>query len=889
MNQLRISKVKAGRSKSVCAVLGLCVAALLVLLWPSEPRSTALAAERADPTAVAEAVGRLRVVGSVLFTGAHPDDENSTLLPHLAKRLHLRTAYLSATRGDGGQNLIGTEQYEALGILRTEELLAARRLDGAEQYFTQAYDFGFSKSAEESLAKWGREAVLEDFVRIVRRFRPDVMISRFSGTPADGHGHHQAAGILVQDAFRAAADPTRFPDQIREGLQPWQAARLFVNQFRRGSGEGFTIDVGEFSPLYGRTYAAIGLEARSMHRSQGMGGAAGRGGPFTAGFRLVASKPGIPATAQGLFDGVDVTLDRFTRLAGGSDAVARRVQAIEKAIEAAQGALTPNEPSKALPFLGQGLAELRELRGEFERGSAAQMQRDEALFLLRLKEKDFTHAIALAGAAQADAVSDTSEIIPGEPFEVTVTAMSRAPELAASAQTISLAGPPGWSFEPLPAPGNAGTAETRFRVTPPADAPVSQPYWLVELRQGDYFTPQPVPYRGDAENPPLLTASVTYSLATNGQSLPVVQTVDVVHRFVDRVYGERIEPLTVVPPLAVWIEPPVAVFPSVASQQYVLVRVRNHRRTAQNGVARLDLPPGWRAEPASQSFSLGAEGDEAAVRFQVSAASSGAAARELPVKAVAEAGGRSFSTGYRVIDYPHIVPRHIFRTAESKLLRFDVKVAPGLRVGYVMGSGDEAPEALRQMGVAVEQLDENDLAFGELSRYDVILTGIRAYEVRRDLSANQARLMEFVRNGGLLIVQYGRKGGFSEPLGPYPLEIGDGPRVTVEEAPVTILEPSHPLFQSPNRITAADFDGWVQERGTYFMESWDSQYKPMLESHDPGEEPLRGGMLLASYGRGYYLYTGYTWFRQLPEGVPGAYRIFANMVSLGKTLAGQSR
>ena len=887
MNQLRVFKGEAGRSKAVSALLGLCVAALFVLLWPGEPRSTVLAAERADPTAVAEAIGRLRVVGSVLFTGAHPDDENSTLLPHLAKRLHLRTAYLSATRGDGGQNLIGTEQYEALGILRTEELLAARRLDGAEQYFTQAYDFGFSKSPEETLAKWGREAVLADFVRIVRRFRPDIMISRFSGTPSDGHGHHQAAGILAQEAFHAAADPARFPEQIREGLEPWQATRLFVNQFRRGGGEGITIDVGEFSPVYGRTYAEIGLEARSMHRSQGMGGARGRSGPFTTGLRLAASKPGIPAVAQNLFDDVDLTLGRFTRLAGGSDAVVRRVQAIERAIESAQGALTPNEPSKVLPFLGQGLAELRELRGEFERGSAAQMQRDEALFLLGLKEKDFARAIALAGAAEADALSGTREIIPGEPFEVTVAALSRARELTVSESGLTLAGPPDWKIERLPQSESSGAVEVRFRVTAPVDAPVSQPYWLVEPRQRDYFAPLPVPYLGEAHNPPLLTANATYSLAVNGQSLSVEQTVEVVHRFADRVYGERIEPLTIVPPLAVWIEPRVAVFPSAASQQYVLVRVRNHRRTAQNGVARLDLPPGWRSEPASQSFSLGAEGDEAAVRFQVSAASSDAAARGLSVKAVAEVGGQSFSAGYQVVDYPHIVPRHLFQSAESKLLRFDVKVEPGLRVGYVMGSGDGVPEALQQMGVQVEQLSPNDLAFGELGKYDAILTGIRAYEVRRDLSANQARLMDFVRNGGLLIGQYGRRGGYSAPLGPYPFDLGNGPRVTVEEAPIAILDPSHPLFQSPNRITAADFDGWVQERGTYFMESWDSRYKPMLESHDPGEDPLRGGMLLASYGRGYYLYTGYAWFRQLPAGVPGAYRIFANMVSLGKTLAGQ--
>ena len=873
--------------KAISGLLAMLVAAMFLLLWPVERRSTALAAEPTDIAAVAEAIGRLPVVGSVLFTGAHPDDENSALLPNLAKRLHLRTAYLSATRGDGGQNLIGAEQYEALGILRTEELLAARRLDGAEQYFTQAYDFGFSKSAQESLAKWDREAVLGDFVRIVRKFRPDIMVSRFSGAPSDGHGHHQAAGILAQEAFRSAADPSRFPEQIREGLRPWQPARLFVNAFRRGGGEGITVNLSEFSVLHGRTYAEIGLEGRSLHRSQGMGRAAGRRGPLTAGFRLIASRPGVPAAAQGLFDGVDVTLGRFNMLSGGSATVAQRVQAMQEAIASAQGALMPNQPARVLPFLGQGLAELRELRGEFERGNASPAEKERALFLLELKEKDFLRAIALAGGSEVEADAEDNQIIPGEPFEVIVAARSRAPEITVEEESISLEGPPGWRIERLPAPGNGGTTGSRFRVTAPADAPVSQPYWLVRERQRDYFDALDAPYRGEAHNPPLLTARVTFSLAAQGQDLPVPQSEEVVRRSADRVYGARIEPLTVVPPLSIWIEPPVAVFPSAGSQQNLLVRVRNESAMAQGGVARLALPAGWWSEPASQEFSLRDRGDEAAVQFQVFAAGSGTVAQEVSVRAVAESEGESFSTGYQVVDYPHIVPRHLFRPAESKLLRFDMRVEPELRVGYVMGSGDEIPEALRQMGVTVEQLSESEIAFGDLGQYDVIITGIRAYEVRRDLSANQARLMEFVRNGGLMIVQYGRRGGFSEPLGPYPLALGSGPRVTVEEAAVTILEPSHPLFQLPNRITAADFDGWVQERGIYFMQTWDSQYTSLLESHDPGEAPLRGGMLLASYGRGHYLYTGYAWFRQLPAGVPGAYRIFANMISLGKTLAAQ--
>ena len=382
-----------------------------------------------------------------------------------------------------------------------------------------------------------------------------------------------------------------------------------------------------------------------------------------------------------------------------------------------------------------------------------------------------------------------------------------------------------------------------------------------------------------------------FSLTVGGQVLKLAQQADVVNRYSDRVYGERTQAVTVVPPLAVWIEPGVAVFPTAtaAAQQYVLVRVRSHHPAAQKGAVRLNLPYGWQSVPPTRDLTLAARGDEVAVRFQVSPVRGGTQppAEKLSVQAVAEAGGQSFSTGYEIVDYPHIQAQHWFRPAVSKLLRFDVKVAPGLRVGYVRGSGDEIPEALQQIGVAVEQLTPDDLTFGDLRKYDVIVTGIRAYEVRRDLAANHARLMDFVQSGGLMIVQYSRGGGYSNPLGPYPLTLGSGPRVTVEEAPVEIGEPSHPLFQSPNKITAADFEGWVQERGTYFMESWDSQYKPMLESHDPGEAPLRGGMLLASHGKGYYLYTGYTWFRQLPEGVPGAYRIFANMVSLGKSMAGR--
>ncbi|MBI4465259.1 MAG: PIG-L family deacetylase, partial [Acidobacteria bacterium] len=819
-------------------------------------------------------------------------DENSQLLPYLARGLHLRTAYLSATRGDGGQNLIGNEQYEALGILRTEELLAARRLDGAEQYFAQAYDFGFSKSAEETLEKWGREGVLSDFVRVIRTFRPDIIITAFSGTASDGHGHHQSSGILAREAFRAAADPNRFPAQIQQGLKPWQASKLFWNVFVRRGGEGSDSEgvemrLDEFDFLYGRTYAGIGQEARSMHRSQGMGGGGGRS-PVAL-FRLVDSAPNMASGGRGLFDEIDLTLNRFTKLAGGSATVARHVEAIQKAVESARRMLSPTEPARILPALAEGLDHLHELRRDIDQGAMDEETRQQALFLLDRKEGDFVRAITLAGGVQMEALADKGEIVAGETFSVTLSAVvpAQGPFQGVGA---TLEGPPGWKIQRLAA-SDSGHLETKFQVVVPADAPVSQPYWLLRPRTRDYFPPPEVAWIGAAQNPAILKGNFQFQISTNGKTLPIEQQADVVFRFGDRVYGQREKPLTVVPSVAVWLEPEATIFPAGSRQDKdLMVRVRNHAQTRQEGTIRLELPPGWRSEPAEKPFVLEGLGDELPARFEVFEPDSqlNSERERHPVKAVAQTKEASYSTGYQVVDYPHIQPRYWFRPAVADLVRFDVQVAPNLKVGYVMGSGDAVPEALKQLGVVVEPLGPEALTFTDLSRYDAIVTGIRAYELRKDLVSNHARLMDYVRNGGVMIVQYSRTGGYSEPLGPYPMKLGASPRVAVEEAPVEILEPSHPVFHFPNTITENDFAGWVQERGTYFMESWDSQYQPLLTSHDPGEPPQKGGMLLASYGKGYYLYTGYVWFRQLPAGVPGAYRIFANLISLGKAPARSS-
>ncbi|MBI3934344.1 MAG: PIG-L family deacetylase [Acidobacteria bacterium] len=872
---------------------GLLAGVLLALLWVRTPAAPVSAAAPNDIAAVADAIERLPVVGSVLLTGAHPDDENNALLAYLARGLHLRIAYLSATRGDGGQNLLGNEQYEALGILRTEELLAARRLDGAEQFFAQAYDFGFSKSAEETLQKWGHENVVGDYVRVIREYRPDIVISRFTGTAADGHGHHHASGILTKEAFSAAADPNRFPELAKEGLTAWQAKWLFINRGGGGGGrpagpDSFTITLGGFNPLYGEVLGDLGAQARSQHRSQGMG-QSGRGGTYTASFSFWDSaQPGATAP-KGLFDGIDLTLNRFTILAGGAPGVAQRVTAIEKVIAEVRTSLSPTNPAKALPMLVQGLSLLRELPAEISSSNAPQESKDLALFWLEKKESDFERAIGLAGGVGLDALADSGVVVPGGTFQVTVTGVVREAS-GLQGREISLTGPAGWKFaKTSPSGGPSGPGESvvaMFQVTVPPDAPLSQPYWLVNSRTNDSFRVEPGPIAGTPHQPALLKAHFQLHLANAGQQIELEQDEDVVYRFTDRIYGERQSPLAVLPQLGVWLEPGVAVFPHGATTtRAFLARVRNNTASEQNGTLRLALPAGWQSSPHSAPFSLSARDDEASIRFEVTppASASTATAERLPIKAIAEAGGTTYSTGYMLIDYPHIQTRYWFQPPASNLERFNVKVAPGLQVGYIMGSGDEVPNGLKQLGVEVTELTADDLAYGDLKRFNVIVTGIRAYEVRRDISVNHARLMDFVNEGGVMIAQYSRPGGFSDILSPYPMKMDSGLRVAVEEAPVEILEPANPLFHFPNEITLKDFDGWVQERGTYFMATWAPEFTPLLESHDPGEPPQRGGMLLAPYGKGWYLYTGYVWFRQLPAGVPGAYRIFANMISLAKS------
>jgi LmbE family N-acetylglucosaminyl deacetylase len=803
---------------------------------------------------VRQQLEKLRVVGSVLMIAAHPDDENTALLAWCAQGRKLRTGYLSLTRGEGGQNLIGNEQSELLGVIRTQELLAARRVDGAEQFFTRAVDFGFSKTAEETLAKWGREQVLADVVWVIRNFRPDVIILRFSGTPRDGHGHHQASAILGREAFRLAGDPRAFPDQLRH-VQPWQPRRVFWNTFsftRQQEAEAekmpqrLRIDTGEYNPLLGLSYGELAGLSRSQHRSQGMGSPERRG---TSPNYLVLYE-GDPATSDFL-EGVDTT---WNRIPGGA-AVAAHLDAALAAFDAAA-------PERVIPHLIEA------------RRAAAALAHPDA----RRKVEEIDETIAAAAGLWLDVSASPATATPGGSVSLVMTALNRSslPARLAGVTLEGISGAPAFDAAELEC-NRPHTARATLRI--PGDQPLTQPLQLRHPQKGNLYDIQNLAEIGPAEAPPVLTA--LFRIAIAGGEILIRRPVE--HRFVDRVRGELTRPFRIAPPVSLHLAATPLLFASPAARP-VSLEIRAVEG-AVSGSARLEAPQGWRVEPAEQPFELAEAGQRTTLTFHVTPPAG--AARGV-LRATARTNGREWRDGVVPIEYEHIPPQAVLRPAETLLLREDIRVS-SRRVGYVMGAGDRIPDALRELGCEVELLDERSLIAGDLSVYDAIVAGIRAFNVRPDLRAAHARLREYVERGGALIVQYNTLEGFGAEasdsilrnVGPFPIRIGRS-RTTVEEAPVRILAPDHPLLQKPNRITPADFEGWTQERALYFPAEWDSRYEALLETADPGEPPQRGGLLYARLGKGVYIYTTYAWWRQLPAGVTGAWRIFANLVSAGR-------
>jgi LmbE family N-acetylglucosaminyl deacetylase len=830
---------------------------------------------------------RLQTTASVLHTGAHPDDEDSAFLARAARGDHARTAYLSLNRGEGGQNIIGPELFDALGVIRTEELLQARRLDGAEQFFTRTFDYGFSKTLAEAASKWNEREVLGDMVRVIRTFRPLVIYSRFSGTPADGHGHHQFAGYLTPLAFAAAADPAAFPEQLAQGLRPWRALKLYRGggvRAEAGAGVTLTVATGIVDPVIGRSYAQVAAEGRSQHKSQQMG-TVEPFGPSNSSLRLVTTLVPAPPDERSVFDGIDVTVPGIGTLAGlPAGMLDADLRAIDSAAASALREYRPLDPGGIVAPLAAGLTATRRARASLRDLMAPAAASADADFLLAVKERDFGEAVVRAAGVNVDPLSDEETIAPGGTLHVDVRTFIESG--AASVVSTMLHVPATWTMTRGGQSRQSGgqfaretpTQIDRYTVTVPAGADPTQPYYLAQPRTGDQYQwpaagPVIVPF---AE--PLLVADVTLQIA----GVPVTVSRPVQYRVGDRIRGELRRDINVVPAIAVGLDSPLMIVPTSPkpSAHRLVVRATSGSPQALAGTVRLRLPSGWTAAPTSAPVTLNGNGDVATIPFVVTAPAS-----QLPgsaaITAEVSVGDVIYSRDQQTIAYPHIQTHRLYQPATTTVRVVDLRVAP-VHVGYIMGSGDEVPDALRRMGVDVAMIDADLLSAGDLSRFNTIVAGIRASETRPDFVANQRRLREYMERGGTLVVQYQQGDYAARNLAPYPVTSAGNARVTDETALVTILAPSHPIFSFPNRITAADFDGWVQERDLYAFSTFDSRYMPLLESADPGEAPQRGGELYAEVGKGRYVYTAYAWFRQLPAGVPGAYRLFANLVSLGK-------
>ncbi len=787
------------------------------------------------------AVEKLNVVGSVLYIAAHPDDENTSVLAYLSKGRKFRTGYIALTRGDGGQNLIGSEKGAEIGIIRTKELLAARKIDGAEQYFTRAIDFGYSKSPEETFNFWGKENILSDVVWVIRNFKPDVIITRFPSDGRGGHGHHTASAILAKEAFYDAADSNKFKEQLKY-VDPWQAKRLFWNAWRPSEQQKkslIKIDVGNYNPVLGKSYTEIAADSRSMHKSQGFGASERRGNMYEY-FELTAGdKPN-----KDLFDDIDITWNRV-----------KNSKNIQVQINKIISSFNPKNPSESV----ENLINLNNLFNSVKDNYWVKEKKKELIPIIQSCTGFWLEAIADDySSSPGDKVSFTTTLINRSNLNLTLDKISISDQLVDSTLNLKLE--------------NNNPIEVTANFVLPKNFPISQPYWLKESNNGKIFNVDNQEIIGNAENPPSVDVWATVKIGDNTLRF---QT-PLIYKWTDRVKGEQYRSFEIRPPVVTSIQNKLAIFTNDNSK---VVKVRLKSNTNEvSGILKLNGNSNWQVSPEEISFSFDKKYAEKSFTFTIT---------PPKIKNVANLSacilidGKTYNKDMVEIYYDHIGYNTYFPDSKIKLVKLDINKFDGT-IGYIMGAGDDVPEALENLGYKVIMLSDENLENENLNNFDAIITGIRAYNTRERLKYDQPKLINYVKNGGTLIVQYNVSYGLqTKNIGPYPFSLNHG-RVTDENAEMKFLDPTSKLLNFPNRITNEDFENWVQERGLYFSDNWDNHYTTVFASHDEGENDLKGSLLYTKYGKGVFIYTGISFFRQLPAGVPGAFRLFVNLISAGK-------
>jgi LmbE family N-acetylglucosaminyl deacetylase len=805
------------------------------------------------PSPILHELESFRQMGSVLYIAAHPDDENTELLAYLSRGRDYRTAYLSITRGDGGQNLLGPDLREKLGVARTQELLAARKIDGARQFFTRAVDFGFSKSYSETLNIWDKQEVLSDIVRVIREFRPDVLVTRFSPSPGGTHGHHTASTVLALEAFKLAGDPKAFPEQ---GLAPWQPKRIFwnISTFQRDKAVGVNalkIDASGKDPVSGESFIALAERSRAMHKTQGFDTFKMPGSDKKERIESFQLLDGAPVTND-ILDGVDTT---WNRIPGGAE--------IGKAVDEVIAHFDPKDSAASVPAL-------LELRSKL----AALSNKDANDPILNEKQSQLDRIVQECLGINVETTISNYEVVPGEKMQLHHTAIvhSKLPAkisvrwIAVRYPTIKKEVSKVIALHPNQSNGWDSSQ------TLPTNTPLTQPYWLRAQGTPGMFHVDESSLIGRPENAPSFPVEDVFEIG--GQTLvipdqPVAVTTN-------SKGAEIRHQLNVVPPISLRFNPDVALLHPGASRP-IEVEISAFRDNL-NGTLQLEAPGDWKVVPAEQPFHLAKTGQHVQVKFTVTAPEKSVTA---DIVASAQINGARYNNKREEINYLHI-PQQLFQApAVLKALSVEL-VTRGHTIGYLPGAGDSLAENMQQMGYDVRILDEAKITPEQLRNLDAIVLGVRAFNVRDNIASVMPTLFDYIKDGGTVIVQYNRPDKLKvDKIAPYDLHISAN-RVTDEKAAVTFLAPEHLVLNTPNKITSADFDGWIQERGLYFPNQWDEHFTPILAFNDPGETPDRGSLLVAPYGKGYFIYTGLVFFRELPAGVPGAYRLFANLISIGK-------